>query len=129
RRGPPVTTPAVSVLMGVWNGAPRVREAVGSVLGQTLVDLELIVVDDGSADGTPAILDSFGDSRLRIERRARGGLTSALNRALALARAPLLARLDADDVALPERLARQVAYLDAHPDGGLLWTTRRQGRS
>ena len=121
-----MTTPAVSVLMGVWNGAPRVREAVSSVLGQTLADLELIVIDDGSADGTPAILDSFGDPRLRIERRARGGLTSALNRALALARAPLLARLDADDVALPERLARQVAYLDAHPDVGLLGTAARE---
>ena len=68
-----MTSPAVSVLMGVWNGAPRVREAVSSVLGQTLTDLELIVIDDGSADGTPAILDSFGDPRLRIERRARGG--------------------------------------------------------
>jgi SAM-dependent methyltransferase len=77
RRGAPVTIPAVSVLMGVWNGAPRVREAVGSVLGQTMGDLELIVIDDGSTDGTPAILESFGDPRLRVERRGRGGLTSA----------------------------------------------------
>ena len=121
-----MTTPAVSVLMGVWNGAPRVREAVVSVLGQTMGDLELIVVDDGSFDGTAAILESFGDPRLRIERRERAGLTSALNRGLALARAPLVARLDADDVALPERVARQVAYLDAHPDVGLLGTAARE---
>jgi glycosyltransferase involved in cell wall biosynthesis len=121
-----VSNPAVSVLMGVWNGAPRVREAVVSVLGQTMGDLELIVVDDGSFDGTAAILESFGDPRLRIERRERAGLTSALNRGLALARAPLVARLDADDVALPERLARQVAYLDAHPDVGLLGTGARE---
>ena len=121
-----MTIPAVSVLMGVWNGAPRVREAVGSVLGQTMGDLELIVIDDGSTDGTPAILESFGDPRLRVERRARGGLTSALNRALALARAPLLARLDADDLAVPERLARQVAFLDAHPDVGLLGSAARE---
>jgi glycosyltransferase involved in cell wall biosynthesis len=121
-----VSNPAVSVLMGVWNGAPRVRKAVVSVLGQTMGDLELIVVDDGSFDGTAAILESFGDPRLRIERRERAGLTSALNRGLALARAPLVARLDADDVALPERLARQVAYLDAHPDVGLLGTGARE---
>ena len=121
-----MTTPAVSVLMGVWNGAPRVREAVGSVLEQTMGDLELIVIDDGSTDATPAILESFGDPRLRVERRTRGGLTSALNRALGLARAPLIARLDADDVALPERLARQCAFLAARPDVGLLGTGARE---
>ena len=121
-----MTIPAVSVLMGVWNGAPRVRDAVESVLGQTMGDLELIVIDDGSTDGTPALLESFGDPRLRVERRGRGGLTSALNRALALARAPLLARLDADDVAVPDRLARQRAFLDAHPDVGLLGSAARE---
>jgi glycosyltransferase involved in cell wall biosynthesis len=112
--------------MGVWNGAPRVREAVESVLGQTMGDLELIVIDDGSTDGTPAILESFGDPRLHVERRGRGGLTSALNRALTLARAPFLARLDADDIAVPERLARQRAFLDAHPDVGLLGSAARE---
>ena len=121
-----MTIPAVSVLMGVWNGAPRVGEAVGSVLGQTMGDLELIVIDDGSTDATPAILASFRDSRLRVERRARGGLTSALNQALGLARAPLVARLDADDVAMPERLARQCAFLETHPDVGLLGTGARE---
>lgn len=121
-----MTTPAVSVLMGVWNGAPRVREAVESVLGQTMGDLELIVIDDGSVDATPAVLQSFADPRLRIERRARGGLTSALNRALRLARGSLVARLDADDVALPERLERQRAFLEAHPEVGLLGTGARE---
>jgi glycosyltransferase involved in cell wall biosynthesis len=121
-----VTIPAVSVLMGVWNGAPRVGEAVGSVLGQTMGDLELIVIDDGSTDATPVILASFRDSRLRVERRARGGLTSALNQALGLARAPLVARLDADDVAMSERLARQCAFLETHPDVGLLGTGARE---
>jgi glycosyltransferase involved in cell wall biosynthesis len=121
-----VTSPAVSVLMGVWNGGPRVREAVLSVLGQTLRDLELIVVDDGSTDATPAILASIADPRLRVERRAHGGLTAALNVALGLARAPLLARLDADDVAMPERLERQRAFLEARPDVGLLGTAARE---
>lgn len=117
-----MTAPAVSALMSVWNGAPRVREAVESVLRQTMDDLELIVIDDGSADETPAILGSFRDPRLRVERRARTGLTRALGAALELARAPLVARLDADDVALPERFERQRAFLDAHPDIGLLGT-------
>lgn len=119
-------TPAVSVLMGVWNGAPGIREAVESVLRQTMDDLELIVIDDGSADGTPAILRSFRDPRLRVERRARGGLTVALKAAFELARAPLVARLDGDDTALPERFERQRAFLDAHPDIGLLGTATRE---
>ncbi|MBI2014571.1 MAG: glycosyltransferase family 2 protein [Candidatus Rokubacteria bacterium] len=76
--------------------------AVASVLAQTAPDLELIVVDDGSTDGTPATLAAVRDPRLVVVRQAREGLTRALNRALRLARAPLLARLDADDLALPE---------------------------
>ena len=121
-----MTTPAVSVLMGVWNGAPRVREAIESVLGQTLGDLELVVVDDGSTDATASILGSFGDPRVRVTRERRGGLTSALRSALGLARAPLVARLDADDVALPERLERQRDFLERHPEVGLLGTAARE---
>lgn len=121
-----MTTPAVSVLMGVWNGAPRVREAIESVLGQSLGDLELVVVDDGSTDATAGILASFGDARLRVTRQPRGGLTSALLSALGLARAPLVARLDADDVALPERLERQRDFLERHPEVGLLGTGARE---
>jgi glycosyltransferase involved in cell wall biosynthesis len=121
-----VTSPAVSVLMGVWNGAPRVREAIESVLGQTMGDLELIVVDDGSTDATPSVLRSFGDRRLRVIRQGRSGLTAALASALSEARAPLVARLDADDLALPERLERQRAYLEARPDVGLLGTGARE---
>src|SRR5439155_963403 len=106
-----VTAPRVSVLLAVHDGAPWVKDAVASVLAQTLADLELVVVDDGSADATPALLAGIADRRLRVERRPRAGLTRALNLALGLARAPIVARLDADDVALPERLARQVAFV------------------
>jgi glycosyltransferase involved in cell wall biosynthesis len=106
--------------MAVRDGAGHVRAAVESVLGQTAGDLELLVVDDGSTDGTPDILSAVRDPRLRLERQPPRGLTRSLNRALALTSAPLVARLDADDVALPERLARQLAFLDAHPDTGLL---------
>ena len=120
------STPAVSVLMSVRDGAPWVREAVESVLAQTAPDLELIVIDDGSTDATTDVLASFRDSRLRVERQPPAGLTRALNRARGLARAPLLARLDADDLALPERLARQRAFLDSHPEVGLLGTGARE---
>ncbi|HXJ80536.1 MAG TPA: glycosyltransferase [Candidatus Methylomirabilis sp.] len=121
-----MSAPAVSVLMSVRNGAPWVREAVESVLDQTAGDLELIVIDDGSTDQTAALLGTFQDSRMRVECQAPRGLTPSLNRAVTLARAPLLARLDADDLAMPERLARQRAFLDAHLDVGLLGTGARQ---
>jgi len=116
----------VSVLMSVRNGAPWVREAVESVLAQTAPDLELIVIDDGSTDATPDLLTALRDPRLRVERQPPAGLTLALNRALKLARAPLLARLDADDLAVPDRVARQRTFLDSHPEVGLLGTGARE---
>jgi glycosyltransferase involved in cell wall biosynthesis len=118
--------PAVSVVMGVHNGVPWVVEAVASLLRQTAGDLELIVVDDGSTDATASVLTAIGDRRVRIERQPHQGLTRALIRGLALARAPLVARLDADDLAAPEWLARQRAFLAAHPDVGLLGTGARE---
>ncbi|MBI4591560.1 MAG: glycosyltransferase [Candidatus Rokubacteria bacterium] len=116
----------VSVLMSVHNGEPWVAEAVESVLGQTCGDFEFIVVDDGSTDGTGAILDGCRDPRVRVVHQARVGLTPSLNRAIRLAQAALLARMDADDVAFPDRLARQLAFLDARPDVGLLGTGCRE---
>jgi glycosyltransferase involved in cell wall biosynthesis len=121
-----VTSPRVSVLMAVRDGAPWVKDAVASVLTQTLTDLELIVVDDGSTDATPHILAGVSDPRVRVARRPREGLTPALNHGLGLARAPIVARLDADDVALPERLARQVAFLDTNPEVGVLGSAARE---
>jgi glycosyltransferase involved in cell wall biosynthesis len=120
-----VATPAVSVLMGVRDGAPWVVQAIESILGQTFGDLELIVVDDGSTDDTPMLLTRIQDPRLAVERQAPSGLTRALGRALARARAPLIARLDADDVARPDRLAQQTAYLAGHPEVGLLGSAAR----
>ena len=112
--------------MGVHNGVPWVTDAVASILGQTAGDLELVVVDDGSTDETPVVLAAITDPRLRVIRQDRQGLTRALNHALARSSAPLLARLDADDVALAERLARQRALLDARSDIGLLGTGARE---
>ena len=115
-------TARVSVLLPVRDGARFLREALASVLAQTLRDFELLVVDDGSEDETPAILAALRDDRVRVLRQERLGLVAALNRAIAEARAPLLARMDADDVSLPERLERQVAYLEARPRVGLVVT-------
>jgi hypothetical protein len=114
---------AISVLMPVRNGERFVAEAVESVLSQTFADLELLVLDDGSTDSTPQILERLAaaDSRLVVHRRAPGRtLAEALNAAAELSRAPLLARLDADDLALPERLGLQTEFLSENPDVVLL---------
>jgi glycosyltransferase involved in cell wall biosynthesis len=106
-----VNAPRVSVLLPVRDGARFLREALESVLAQTLSDLELLVVDDGSTDETPEILASVTHERLRVLRQEHAGLVAALERGLAEARAPFLARMDADDVSLPQRLERQLAAL------------------
>lgn len=108
--------------MPVRNGVRWLGEAMHSVIGQTFEDWELVVIDDGSTDDTPRILDQFAklDRRIRIIRQGPLGLIAALNHAFAEVRAPLLARLDADDCALPQRLDRQVDYLNMHPEIGLV---------
>jgi glycosyltransferase involved in cell wall biosynthesis len=101
--------PLVSVLLAVSNGERYLRAALESVLRQTVSDFELLVVDDGSTDGTPAILDGIEDGRVRVFRHDdRQGLAASLNRGLDEARARYVARLDADDVAFPRRLERQL---------------------
>jgi glycosyltransferase involved in cell wall biosynthesis len=115
-------TPRVSVVMSAYNEERYLGAAVESLLGQTFRDFELIVVDDGSSDRTPEILASYGDPRLRVFRQTNQGLTASLSCGVALARGGYIARMDADDVAYPERLARQVGFLDANPGVGLLGT-------
>jgi glycosyltransferase involved in cell wall biosynthesis len=118
--------PAVSVIMSVRDGMPWLREAVGSLLGQTFRGWELIVVDDASTDGTALYLERLSDPRVRTLRRDEPlGLTRNLNAALREARAPLVARLDADDFAESARLARQVAALHARPELALVGSQAR----
>ncbi|MBU5614581.1 glycosyltransferase family 2 protein [Geomonas azotofigens] len=112
--------PLISVVMSVYNGERYVGEAVDSVLSQSRTDFELIVVDDGSTDGTAAILASYTDPRLRVIRHDNQGLTRSLNLAVAQARGKYVARQDADDRSLPERLAIQTDFLDAHPEIALV---------
>jgi GT2 family glycosyltransferase len=110
--------PAVSVTMAVYDAEPYLVQAIESILAQSFRDLELIAVDDGSRDGSLAILAGFAarDPRVRMIRRAHGGLAPTRNAALAEARGEFVAVMDADDVAHPERLARQVDFLRAHPE-------------
>jgi glycosyltransferase involved in cell wall biosynthesis len=108
--------PSVSVIMAVHNGERHVREAVDSILGQTLSALELIVVDDASTDATAQVLATYNDSRLRmLHNQHRVGPAAARNRALRMARAPLIAIQDADDSSFSHRLQTQAEFFRRNP--------------
>lgn len=111
--------PRVSVVMAVFQGERWLAQALDSVMGQTFTDWELILVDDASQDGSADIMTAYAtrEPRIKVVRNSVNfGLAASLNRAMSLARGTYLARMDADDVCLAERLARQVEFLDAHPD-------------
>jgi glycosyltransferase involved in cell wall biosynthesis len=113
----------ISVVMPARNNAPYVREAIDSILGQTEGDLELLVIDDASSDDTAAVVSSVGDPRVRLLRNEiRLGIAGSVNRGIAAARGEYIARMDADDVAMPTRLATQRAFLEAHPRVALCGT-------
>lgn len=109
--------PLVSVLMPIFNGGKYLREAVEGILDQTFTDFEFLVLDDGSTDDSLALLRQYAarDSRVRVITRENRGLTFSLNELLSYARGEFVARMDADDVVLPERFARQAAFLGEHP--------------
>jgi len=115
-------TPAVSVLLPVYNCPTFVGGAIESILGQTWTDFELIVIDDGSTDETPAVLQRYNDSRLILLSQPNRGLSATLNRGIELARGRFIARQDQDDVSLPERLAKQVLLFESSPRCGLVGT-------
>ncbi len=112
------STPSVSVLLPVYNAAPYLQAALDSILEQDFTDFECLVLDDGSTDGSLAILKAAAarDPRVVIISRENRGLVPTLNEMIAKARGRYLARMDADDIALPDRFSRQVAFLEAHPD-------------
>ena len=118
--------PRVSIVMAAYNGEPYVRDAIRSVLDQDFSDFELIVVDDGSTDGTAAVVTGFGDARIRYHRNERNlGQTPSLNVGVRMARGEYLARLDTDDEYLPGKLRTQVEFLDANPEVALCGTWAR----
>ncbi|MBI4367660.1 MAG: glycosyltransferase [Deltaproteobacteria bacterium] len=115
--------PALCVVMPVYNAAAYVAEAMRSILAQDYADYEFLIVDNGSTDGSRAVTCGIADPRIRLHCLEENcGPPGALNVALRLTEAPLLARMDADDVALPGRLAAQMAYMRAHPEVALLGT-------
>jgi glycosyltransferase involved in cell wall biosynthesis len=115
-------TPVVSVIMPTYNQSAYLREAVDSLLAQTLRDWELLVVDDGSTDDTPAVLRAFADeTRIRAFRQANSGQAVARNLALRHARGRYVAFLDSDNRWLPDKLRCQVDYLEAHPEVDVLY--------
>ncbi|GAB3678643.1 glycosyltransferase family 2 protein [Salinisphaera aquimarina] len=115
------SVPRVTVCIPAYNASAYIGEAIESVLAQAYRDFELLVIDDCSVDDTVAICRQIGDERLRlIERDTNGGRPAVRNQGLAEARGEFLALLDADDRCLPDRLAQQVAFLDAHPQVDVL---------
>ncbi|MDR0798157.1 MAG: glycosyltransferase [Dysgonamonadaceae bacterium] len=112
--------PKISVLMSVYNNDRYLKEAVDSILNQTFADFELLVADDASTDTSATILAQYDDPRIQvITNENNRGLTHNLNVLLSQSRGKYIARMDADDVALPQRFRRQYDYLEAHPETGI----------
>ena len=103
-------TPLISVIMPAYNALPYIDQAIRSVLDQDYPNIELIVVDDGSRDGTPELAEQFGD-RVKVLRQKNAGPAAARNKGIAASRGDFIAFLDADDVWLPGKASMQVQYL------------------
>jgi glycosyltransferase involved in cell wall biosynthesis len=117
--------PKVSVIMPVYNGEKYLREAVESILMQSIEDFEFIIVDDSSTDKSPEILNGYlqRDHRIKMIRNIQNiGLTRSLNRAIKEAKGEYIARMDADDIAMKQRLEKQVEFMEVNPDVLLLGT-------
>jgi glycosyltransferase involved in cell wall biosynthesis len=112
--------PQITVLMPVYNAALYIAQAITSVLQQTFTDFELLIVNDGSTDNTLAVIDSFNDSRIVVINQPNGGVACALNTGLIYARAPYIARFDADDICYPKRLETQYDFMVSNPEYDIL---------
>jgi len=118
--------PKVSVVMPVYNGEKYLGAAIESILSQSFADFEFLVIEDGSTDGTLGVIQTFKDARIKLIRNdGNKGLTRSLNLGLKLADGQYIARMDADDINLRERFSTQVAFLDDHPEVGVLGTAVR----
>lgn len=119
-----IPAPLISVLTPSYNGATLIRETLDSLAAQTVSDFEVVIVDDGSRDDTVAVVEAVGDPRIRLFRApTNGGPAVARCQAMAQARGRYIVGLDQDDLALPDRFAKQLAFLDAHPDHALVTAT------
>jgi hypothetical protein len=117
-------TPAISVAMSVYNGENFLAAAIESVLAQDFADFEFLIIDDGSTDASPKIIGEFAskDPRIRATLRENRGLVASLNEMIDHARAPFIARMDADDICRPDRFSKQMRFLSEHPDYGVVGT-------
>jgi glycosyltransferase involved in cell wall biosynthesis len=117
------SSPLVTVLMPVHNSEAFVVDAIESILGQTFRDFEFLIIDDGSTDRSVEIVEGYADSRIRLVCNDHQlELVRTLNRGLDLAQGKYVARMDADDISLPERLERQVDFMETNPDVGICGT-------
>lgn len=118
--------PKVTVLMPVYNGEKYLQEAINSILEQTFTDFEFLIINDGSTDGSGEIIQSYHDGRIRLVRNETHiGLTPSLNKGIDLALGKYIARMDCDDISLPNRLEKQVIFMEFHPDVGVCGTWAR----
>ena len=112
-----IAMPKISVVMPVYNGEKYLREAMDSILAQTYTDFEFIIIDDGSKDTSAEIVRSYNDPRIRfVQNEHNMGVAATLNRGLDLAHGEYIARMDADDISLPQRFEKQITFMDQHPE-------------
>lgn len=117
------TIPKVTVLMPVYNGEKYLEEAIKSILNQTYLDFEFLIINDGSKDCSLEVINAHEDSRIRLVNNEQNlGLIATLNKGLDLARGKYIARMDQDDISLPERLYKQVVFMDSHVNIGVCGT-------
>lgn len=115
-----VKNPKVTILMPVYNGEKYLREAIESILNQSFADFELLVINDGSTDSSVKIIEAYSDFRIRLVHNEKNlKLIATLNKGIDLARGEYIARMDCDDVSHPERLEKQVKFMDSHPEIGI----------
>lgn len=109
-------TTKLTVLLPAYNAGPYLREAIDSILAQTWTDFEFLIINDGSKDNTKEIIESYTDPRIKAVHQENKGLITTLNEGIKAAKGDIIARMDADDVCLPERLQLQMDFLNSHPD-------------
>ena len=115
--------PKISVVMPAYNAEKYIAQAIDSILGQSYRDFEFLILNDCSTDGTEAIISAYNDPRIVYLKNDKNmGVAATLNKGFAAARGEYIARMDADDISLPERFSLQVAFLDAHPEVTVLGT-------
>jgi glycosyltransferase involved in cell wall biosynthesis len=115
-------TPKVTVLMPVYNGEKYLREAIDSILNQTFKDFEFLIINDGSTDSSQTIVESYDDPRIHLINQKNKGLSETLNIGLDLSNGEYIARMDADDISMNNRLSEQVSFMDKNRDVGICGT-------